>query len=557
MIRAVIYARVSTSQQEEDGTIDSQLDAIKNHPTIRGMEVLDVYADNGVSGYSKALWDRPEGKRLLKDAEEGRLQGCELLLTRLNRLGRRAREVDEAIDRLMEHGVTVVSVKEGYRFDNQTPMGIFTRQLFASLAELDRNTIVDTTRDGLVRKAREGRLMPTHIRLGYGWSEVRDGHKAPGAKMLVDQHEAELVRLIFNRIPTMSTTSLRNWLNTEGYRLPCKLPKRRETYQRTERLFSNRALQDIAKDELYTGMVIWGKTARSKDYQPEEFRHHFPDLQIVSFEAFNQVQTVLKERRTVPPKSQGSPYVFSGLLRCPRCGGRTVGTRQLTGREVNRYRCGSHHREGITACRGWVIREHAVKRAILPFLVDLLEEKLHWSKGLQDATQELQREQAGEKAQALDAELIKLRVDLSKVQEGYLAEVFSAEEARGKSLDIRERIERLESRRANLEAAGDIKKRLAAGLRLLEKPLIEFLGELPPMSLQRLCRMVFQSVTVKTFEKTVGSNNRRVEVGAYEFTPAMKQALADSAHIEPITTGLQPVPPISQGGKQTNRYRRG
>lgn len=56
--------------------------------------------------------------------------------------------------------------KEGHRFDNQTPIGKFTRQLFASLAELDRNTIVDTTKDGLVRKARNGDLMPTYVRLG-------------------------------------------------------------------------------------------------------------------------------------------------------------------------------------------------------------------------------------------------------------------------------------------------------------------------------------------------------------------------------------------------------
>ncbi len=81
-----------------------------------------------------------------------------MLVTRLNRLGRRARDIEEAIDRPLDCGVTVCSVKEGSRFDNQTSMGKFTRQLFGSLAELYRNVIVETMRDGLVRKARQGEL---------------------------------------------------------------------------------------------------------------------------------------------------------------------------------------------------------------------------------------------------------------------------------------------------------------------------------------------------------------------------------------------------------------
>ena len=121
----------------------------------------------------------PEGARLLADAEAGELLGYELLVSRLNRLGRRAREIDEAIDRLMAAGVTIFAVKEGHRFDNQTPMGIFTRQLFASLAELDRNTIVDTTRDGLVRKARQGALMPAYARLGYEPTWTRRATRCP------------------------------------------------------------------------------------------------------------------------------------------------------------------------------------------------------------------------------------------------------------------------------------------------------------------------------------------------------------------------------------------
>ena len=93
------------------------------------------------------------------------MEGYELVVRRLHRLGWRAKEIEEAIDRLLACSVTVYSVKEGYRFDSLTPMGRFTRHLFALLAELDRNTIVETMRDGLVRKARAGTSF-------WGWASV-------------------------------------------------------------------------------------------------------------------------------------------------------------------------------------------------------------------------------------------------------------------------------------------------------------------------------------------------------------------------------------------------
>lgn len=323
---SIIYARVSSDQQQEDGTVRSQLDAIHHHGSVSGSEIAESYIDDGVSGYSKALWDRPEGARLLADAELGKWKGADLLITRLNRLGRRAREIEEALDRLLDAGITVYSVREGYRFDNQTSMGRFTRQLFASLAELDRSVIIETTRDGMVRKAREGTLMPTYAYVGYHWSQVDErGHKKPGARLLVDDDEATLIRLIFERYPRQTTGGLAKWLNANSYRLPCKSPARQRCHGRLERLFDSKAVTSIISNELYTGTVSWGKTTKVEGQKPEEFRHHLPALQIVSFETFASAQAARVERKRVPSKSQGSPYTYSGLIRSLSAEGRPSG----------------------------------------------------------------------------------------------------------------------------------------------------------------------------------------------------------------------------------------
>ena len=542
-VKTVVYARVSSDRQEEDGTIESQIDSIRHHPTTRGKQIVEIYADNGVSGYTKPLWGRPEGARLLADAEAGKWKGCELLVSRLNRLGRRAREIEEAIDRLLACEVTVYSVKEGYKFDNQTPMGKFTRQLFASLAELDRNTIVDTTRDGMVRKARQGALMPTYARLGYEWSAVDErGRKRPGAVLVVNDREAPLVRLIFEKYPAMTLNGLVKWLNAQGHRLPCKSPKLRERYARKERLFNAKALTDISTNELYTGTVSWGKTTKMQGQRPEEFRHHFPELQIVTFETFNAAQAIREDRRRVPSRSQGSAYIFSGLVRCPECGGKTVGKRQwhpeYDYQETKRYVCRRYHTEGRTGCKGWDACEQTVKKAVLPFLVNLLESKLRIREYLEEAAQEMGQERAGDRAQSLQAEVAASRHALAKIQEGYIAEVFNAEEARLRSLEARERIERAERKLKDLKAAKDTREELAGALRLLEMPLGDFLEAMAPEHLAQLCRAVFQDFSIRA---SGPGWKRRAEMVGYELTPAIKQALTDSVHNVSVRPALEMV----------------
>ncbi|MDP2726605.1 MAG: recombinase family protein, partial [Dehalococcoidia bacterium] len=338
------------------------------------------------------------------------------------------------------------------------------RQLFASLAELDRNTIVETMRDGMVRKARHGQLLPTYARPGYDWNALdSEGRKAKGAHLVVNEKEAELVRLIFDKYPSMKTNHrLVLWLNGQGYRLPCKSVKLRKLYGRNERMFDSKALGDIIRNELYTGTISWGKKTNMQGQMPEEFRHHFPELQIVSFEVFNRCQAVMMERRKVPSKSQGSPYMFSGLVRCPICRGKTVGKRQWHSdynyQETRRYKCRSYHIKGPTACKGWACDEQTIRKAVVPFLVDLLENRLKVMDSLEEAARLEQKQYAGDRGQALQAEIANAGRVIVKAQEGYEAEVYTAEQARARIYGARERKEKAERQLRDMEAVSEVKE---------------------------------------------------------------------------------------------------
>ena len=72
IIRAALYARVSTDDQRERQTIDSQVTALRELAPHWGLTLVDEYLDNGVSGMLP-LEERPAGLRLAEDARAGKI----------------------------------------------------------------------------------------------------------------------------------------------------------------------------------------------------------------------------------------------------------------------------------------------------------------------------------------------------------------------------------------------------------------------------------------------------------------------------------------------------
>ena len=99
--RVALYMRVSSEEQRDAGTIQTQSDSLTRHAAACGFEVPEVYADDGVSG-TIPLHERPEGRRLLEDAKEGKFQS--VLVYKLDRLGRTQLGILDAADRLERLG---------------------------------------------------------------------------------------------------------------------------------------------------------------------------------------------------------------------------------------------------------------------------------------------------------------------------------------------------------------------------------------------------------------------------------------------------------------------
>ena len=92
--RVGIYVRVSTEMQSAEGyNIDGQINQIKEYCNFNNFEVIDIYADRGISGKSM---NRPELQRMLKDANEGHID-C-VMVYKTNRLARNTSDLLKIVE---------------------------------------------------------------------------------------------------------------------------------------------------------------------------------------------------------------------------------------------------------------------------------------------------------------------------------------------------------------------------------------------------------------------------------------------------------------------------
>ncbi len=87
-----LYMRVSSEDQADKGTIDTQREFLRKFASLYQLPVADEYADDGVTG-TLPLGERHESRWLLQDAEAGRFGS--VLVYRMTRLGRSLKAAHE------------------------------------------------------------------------------------------------------------------------------------------------------------------------------------------------------------------------------------------------------------------------------------------------------------------------------------------------------------------------------------------------------------------------------------------------------------------------------
>ena len=188
-LRCAIYTRKSTEEglEQEFNTLDAQRDACEAYVKSQKNEgwklVRQRYDDGGFSG---GTLKRPALEQLLIDIEAGQVNV--VVVYKVDRLTRSLTDFAKIVEVFDNAGASFVAVTQ--HFNTTTSMGRLTLNVLLSFAQFEREVTGERIRDKIAASKRKGMWMGGAPPLGYNLKD---------RKLRVNEEEAKVVRLIFNR----------------------------------------------------------------------------------------------------------------------------------------------------------------------------------------------------------------------------------------------------------------------------------------------------------------------------------------------------------------------
>jgi DNA invertase Pin-like site-specific DNA recombinase len=182
---AVLYIRVSTDEQVRQGvSLGAQEERLRAYCTMRGLEVVDVIRDEGVSAF-KHLHTRPGGAALLQAIAAGK--AAHVVALKLDRLFRNAADALALTEKWNRAGVALHLVDMGgAAMDTASPTGRMMLTMLAGFAEFERALISERTAQALTYK-RDQR---------QAYAPTPYGYRRKGARLEAHRRELATVERI-------------------------------------------------------------------------------------------------------------------------------------------------------------------------------------------------------------------------------------------------------------------------------------------------------------------------------------------------------------------------
>lgn len=451
ILRGGCYSRVSTDEQVKFGfSVASQVDALEEHCKKNGIRVVDHYVDEGVSG-GKAASRRPQMSRLLEDVKAGKIDI--VLFTRLDRWFRNVKEYFKVQEILDEHKVEWRAIWEDY--DTTTSNGRMAITIFLAIAQNEREKASDRVKSVFEHKRKNKEAIFSNRGTPFGYVALRD---SSGTRRLVKNPETQdAVQAFWDHLVKYGAVT------TAG-----KYVNREYGTRRTDKSW-----RDIVTKEVYTG------TFRGVEGYCEPY---------ISREDWEKIQS----RDTIRECQANRAYLFTGMIRCPRCGLLLKSTYSTgySGKELYYYRCRRKLESMCTQKKQ--VSEEKTEAWLLANLTELLQGEV--------ARVELARKKPKSKPKT---DVAKLREELRRLNVAYRAGNMSDDEYLAESKDINLRIAK-----ASALAPADPGDKDLTGLReLLETDFLTLYKGLERVDQRRFWRAIIKEIYV----------NENAEINGVEF----------------------------------------
>jgi len=354
--RCAIYTRKSSEEglDQDFNSLHAQREACEAFIASQSGEgwrlIKTTYDDGGLSG---GTLERPALRSLLADVEKGRVDV--IVVYKVDRLTRSLADFAKMVEVFDAHGVSFVAVTQ--QFNTTSSMGRLTLNVLLSFAQFEREVTGERIRDKIAASKKRGMWMGGFVPVGY---VKRD------RGLVIDEEEAETVRLIFRRYHELkSVRLLKQDLDRRG--LVSKVRTGRNGLKMGGKAYSRGKLYKLLSNPIYKGEIRHLKTCHPGQHEP-----------IIEAELWDKTQRLLAEHavRLAAESAKPDPSPLAGRLFDETAQALTPTHTVKKGRRHRYYVSRLLLTEGrqATGDRGWRLPagqiEHSVAAAAATFLED-------------------------------------------------------------------------------------------------------------------------------------------------------------------------------------------
>ncbi len=350
MKQAVIYARVS-KQRDESVSIEAQIEQCRLRARSLGANVLQVFADDGISGQTDK--HRPSFMRAKTFCLAG---GVDYLITwSTSRFARNLVDLWRNSAELKEAGTRLECLNADV--DDETDSGFISKVFHGAMDEMFTRQVARDTLRSQKKSAEQGFWTGGHMPYGYR------GEKEGGRTRLQPcASDGPVVQTMFSLcLDGLGALAIADRLNERGLLMRGKR-------------WAKNTVAYMLRNEIYTGVRIFNKTARKgRVVKPEaEWVRKDSHPALVSKEDFEKVQTMINDR--TPHQSGGShrsTFLFTGLLKCSACDSllQITNGKNRSGTTYSYYSC-LRHRRGDVRCLFAPVRADVLDDWLLGQILD-------------------------------------------------------------------------------------------------------------------------------------------------------------------------------------------
>jgi site-specific DNA recombinase len=483
-IQSAFYARVSSDQQAQAQTIQSQI-AVLRARVQSDDAVLGAEHEFIDEGYSGSTLIRPALERLRDVVAVGGVD--RLYVHSPDRLARKYAYQVVLVDELQRAGVEVVFLNHEL---GCSPEDDLLLQVQGIIAEYERAKILERSRRGKRHKAQTG-VVNVLSGAPYGYRYITLAEGGGQARYEICEEQAQVVRQIFTwvgrqrlsigevcrrlRKQGMSTCKGKTWWDRASVWGMLKNP----AYKGQAGFGKTRACAWHPPLRAQRGQPLQPRRARSSDGVPASDWLMISVPAIVSEDLFAAVQAQLEEnRRRARTGRRGVRYLLQGLLVCACCGyayyGKALSPRARKGhpREYAYYRCigsDAYRFGGHRLCFNTQVRTDRLEAAVWQQVCQLLEDPQRLG---QEYERRLQAAQAspGEAETALvDKQINKLRQGVARLIDGYTEGYIDKNEFEPRIRHFKERLAALEDQAQQLREHSHLQAQLQLIIGRLEE----------------------------------------------------------------------------------------